>query len=97
MEVRDEDGRQHVRSQNATFGAGGDLTADLEALRSTLASNAFTLLPITVEHACATARLPWHHKDPFDRMLVAQAITEPLRLLTADAQLEPYSDLIRRV
>jgi PIN domain nuclease of toxin-antitoxin system len=75
----------------------GDLTADLEELRSALYSNAFTILPITVEHACATAMLPWHHKDPFDRMLVAQAITEPLRLMTADHQLEPYSDLIIRV
>jgi PIN domain nuclease of toxin-antitoxin system len=35
--------------------------------------------------------LPWHPRDPFDRMLVAHAITEPLRLLTADRQLEPYS------
>ena len=75
----------------------GDLTADLEELRSALYSNAFTILPITVEHACAAATLPWHHKDPFDRMLVAQAITEPLRLMTADHQLEPYSDLIIRV
>jgi PIN domain nuclease of toxin-antitoxin system len=75
----------------------GDLNADLEALRSALYSNAFTILPITVEHACAVAMLPWHHRDPFDRMLVAQAITEPLRLLTADHQLEPYSDLVIRV
>ncbi|MDR3672401.1 MAG: type II toxin-antitoxin system VapC family toxin [Holophaga sp.] len=75
----------------------GDLTADLEELRSALYSNAFTILPITVEHACAAATLPWHHKDPFDRMMVAQAITEPLRLMTADHQLEPYSDLIIRV
>ncbi|NTV74057.1 MAG: type II toxin-antitoxin system VapC family toxin [Holophaga sp.] len=75
----------------------GDLAADLEELKSALYSNAFTLLPITVEHACATATLAWHHKDPFDRLLVAQAITEPLRLMTADHQLEPYSDLIIRV
>ena len=75
----------------------GDLTADLEALRSALYSNAFTILPISVEHACAAGSLPWHHRDPFDRMLVAQAITEPLRLMTADHQLEPYSDLILRV
>ena len=74
----------------------GDLAADLEELRAALYDNAFTLLPITVEHACATAALPWHHKDPFDRMLVAQAITEPLRLLTADHLLEPYSDLVIR-
>jgi PIN domain nuclease of toxin-antitoxin system len=75
----------------------GDLNADLEELRSALYSNPFTILPITVEHACATATLPWHHRDPFDRMLVAQAITEPLRLMTADHQLEPYSELILRV
>jgi PIN domain nuclease of toxin-antitoxin system len=75
----------------------GDLAADLEELRSALYGNAFTILPITVEHACAAATLPWRHKDPFDRMLVAQAITEPLRLMTADPQLEPYSDLIIRV
>lgn len=75
----------------------GDLAADLEDLRSAVYSNAFSILPITVEHACATATLPWHHKDPFDRMLVAQAITEPLRLITADHQLEPYSDLVVRV
>ncbi len=75
----------------------GDLVADLEELRSALYSNPFTILPITVEHACASAALPWHHKDPFDRMLVAQAISEPLRLLTADRQLEPYSDLVLRV
>jgi len=74
-----------------------DLTADLDELRTALYSNAFTILPITVEHACATATLPWHHKDPFDRMLVAQAITEPLRLMTANHQLELYSDLIIRV
>jgi PIN domain nuclease of toxin-antitoxin system len=72
----------------------GDLDADLDELKHALYGNRFTILPVTVEHACATAALPWHHKDPFDRMLVAQAITEPLRLLTVDRQLEPYSDLI---
>ena len=81
----------------ATKISRGDLNADLEELRSALHDNAFTILPITVEHACATAALPWHHKDPFDRMLVAQAITEPLRLVTADHLLEPYSELIIRV
>lgn len=75
----------------------GDLTADLEELKSALYANAFQLLPITVEHACATAALPWHHRDPFDRMLAAQAICEPLRLLTADRKLEAYTDLVIRV
>jgi PIN domain nuclease of toxin-antitoxin system len=75
----------------------GSLAADLEALKSALHSNGFSLLPITLEHACATAGLPWHHRDPFDRMLVAQAISEPLRLLTSDRQLEAYTDLVIRV
>jgi PIN domain nuclease of toxin-antitoxin system len=40
------------------------------------------------------ADLPLHHIDPFDRLLIAQAISEPLHLLTADAQLKPYSELV---
>jgi PIN domain nuclease of toxin-antitoxin system len=41
--------------------------------------------------------LPDHHRDPFDRLLVAQALAEPLRLLTADRQLAEYSDLIIQI
>ena len=48
--------------------------------------------PIRAVHAAVAARLLLHHIDPFDRLLVAQAITEPLRLLTADAVLARYSD-----
>ena len=48
-------------------------------------------LPITAAHAAATENLPGHHADPFDRMLVAQALHEPLRLLTHDRQLLAYS------
>ena len=75
----------------------GGIALDLNELRSAMASNSFTLLPVTAEHACATSRLPWHRRDPFDRMLVAQAICEPLRLITADTQLEPYSELIIKI
>jgi PIN domain nuclease of toxin-antitoxin system len=39
----------------------------------------------------------WHHRDPFDRLLVAQAISEPAKLLTADVALMPYSDLVEIV
>lgn len=52
----------------------------------------YTLLPITAEHAAATETLPMHHADPFDRMLVAQALTEPLRLVTHDAMQAKYGD-----
>ncbi len=45
-------------------------------------------------HAAGVARLAPHHNDPFDRLLVAQALAEPLRLLTADAALVPYGDIV---
>ena len=44
--------------------------------------------------AARVAALPPHHKDPFDRLLVAQALSLPARLLTADSLLKPYSDLV---
>ena len=47
-------------------------------------------LSLTISHAIAAARLPMHHRDPFDRMLVAQASLESLTLLTADPQLAAY-------
>lgn len=47
---------------------------------------------IAARFAALVARLPLHHRDPFDRLLVAQAVAEPARLLTADPQLPPYSD-----
>jgi PIN domain nuclease of toxin-antitoxin system len=44
--------------------------------------------------AAAVAKLPLHHRDPFDRLLIAQALTLPCRLLTADPTLAQYSDLV---
>lgn len=52
------------------------------------------LLPLKSEHAFALEHLPFHHRDPFDRLLVAQALHEPMRLLTADALLARYSDTV---
>jgi len=51
-------------------------------------------LPITAAHASVTEQLPLHHADPFDRMLVAQAYAEPMRLLTHDRALCRYGDWI---
>jgi len=51
----------------------------------------FTALDITTEHALAVEGLPPHHADPFDRMLVAQAIVERLTLVTRDARMKAYS------
>lgn len=52
------------------------------------------LLPLAPAHAFAVEFLPFHHRDPFDRLLVAQAIHEPMRLLTSDAVLARYSDMV---
>ena len=54
----------------------------------------FTVLPITAQHAAAVDDLPPHHGDPFDRMLVAQATCESMRLLTADKDLAAYGAMV---
>lgn len=72
----------------------GKLDADIDELSSAISASHFIALPVTMEHALSFARLPQLHKDPFDRMLVAQAVTEPLRLLTADRKLVGYSSVV---
>jgi PIN domain nuclease of toxin-antitoxin system len=54
----------------------------------------FIELPVRAAAALKVAALPHHHRDPFDRLLVAQAMTEPAALYTADAQLGSYSELV---
>jgi PIN domain nuclease of toxin-antitoxin system len=62
-----------------------------------LAAEAFENLPLTAAQTCYVARLPWHHRDPFDRMLAAQARAENLILLTADHALAAYGDFVQLV
>lgn len=57
----------------------------------------YRFLPIDVEHALAAESLPAHHQDPFDRILVAQALVEPMRLMTHDPLVARYSDTIIEV
>lgn len=57
----------------------------------------YRLLAISAEHAAAVETLPQIHADPFDRMLIAQARTEPLRLVTADSTVERYGEPVVRV
>ena len=68
----------------------GKLEADPSELLAAIEPAGFVLLPITGLHAAAVATLPLLHRDPFDRMLVSQARTEPLILLTNDTVLEHY-------
>ncbi len=65
--------------------------ADVESfIAEQAAANGFQILPITLTHALKTYSLPGHHNDPFDRLLVAQAATEELALVSADRQLAAY-------
>ena len=67
------------------------LHEDFEAFmeRQTVYSE-FTLLPISIKHAALVAALPFHHKDPFDRMLIAQAMVEQVPVLTTDRAFDLY-------
>jgi PIN domain nuclease of toxin-antitoxin system len=75
----------------------GKIDGDPVAFHQAIDAFGFRELPITGEHTLAVAKLPPIHKDPFDRLLIAQAMTEPLTLLTADDLLCGYSDLVRRI
>lgn len=55
-----------------------------------LANEPFDPLPVTIAHAHALAPLPLHHRDPFDRILIAQALVEGLKILTHDAAFKQY-------
>lgn len=55
-----------------------------------LSEQAFVELPVTTPHAHAVADLPMHHRDPFDRMLIAQAVVEALTIVTCDDAFDAY-------
>jgi PIN domain nuclease of toxin-antitoxin system len=75
----------------------GKLKVAPERLVDAVAGSGFLELPIRLRHAAAVARLPPIHRDPFDRLLLAQAISEPLHFLTTDDQLTQYSELVRQI
>ncbi len=70
------------------------LDVDIEKIVEAISSSGFLELPVTVQHAAAVSRLSDIHRDPFDRILIAQSMCEPLTFLTADAELKNYSDLV---
>lgn len=72
----------------------GKIDADPHELAAAIEGSGFLELPVTAAHAAEVAKLERHHDDPFDRLLMAQALAEPLRLLTADEVLARYSDLV---
>jgi PIN domain nuclease of toxin-antitoxin system len=72
----------------------GKLRADPSAVLAAVAPAGFKLLPITGQHAAGVAKLAPLHKDPFDRLLISQAISEPMTLLTNDAALVRYGAFV---
>ena len=72
----------------------GKLNVDIDEIRECCREIGFVELPITSEHAIAVKDLEHHHNDPFDRLIVATAMNEPMRLLTADPQLAQYTSLV---
>jgi PIN domain nuclease of toxin-antitoxin system len=74
-----------------------DFSVDARLLRRGLLDNGYRELPISSEHAVAIEALPPIHKDPFDRILVAQATIEGITLLTSDSTVAQYPGPIRKV
>ena len=74
-----------------------DFQVDPRLLRRGLLDNGYRELPIISEHVVATESLPAIHKDPFDRILVAQATVEGITLLTTDSMVSQYPGPIRSV
>jgi PIN domain nuclease of toxin-antitoxin system len=75
----------------------GKLNADPARIVQLMEAAGFNELPVFSRHTILVAALPLHHGDPFDRLLIAQAIEEPMHLLTTDGQLRQYSELVIQV
>ena len=74
-----------------------DFQVDPRLLRRGLLDNGYVEIPVSSQHAVSLVSLPPLHKDPFDRMLIAQTLTEGVTLVTADAQVARYPGPIRKV
>lgn len=74
-----------------------DFKVEPRLLRRALLDNGYVEIPVTSQHAVGIDTLPPRHKDPFDRLLLAQALSEGVVLVTADAQLAGYPGPVRRV
>lgn len=74
-----------------------DRNIDPKVIRRQLLQNGYQEMPVLGQHALTVELLPWIHRDPFDRLLVAQATVEGITLLTADTTVARYPGPIRRV
>lgn len=74
-----------------------DFNYSPEEIAQAAKGTGFAELSINSEHGAKVAGLPPHHRDPFDRLLIAQTLLLPAQLITADAALVPYTELVRLV
>ncbi|MCP4040891.1 MAG: type II toxin-antitoxin system VapC family toxin [Gammaproteobacteria bacterium] len=72
----------------------GDMPVSGEDALAYFVQAGYSLLSISPQHGAAVEGLPMHHHDPFDRLLIAQALTEPLCLLTHDSMVAKYSNTV---
>jgi PIN domain nuclease of toxin-antitoxin system len=72
----------------------GKIKANPRRIVEHIEAAGFYELPVLMRHAVNVADMPMHHADPFDRLLIAQAMSEPLHLITVDSSLKSYSDLV---
>jgi PIN domain nuclease of toxin-antitoxin system len=79
-----------------SFGRGDMPVSGQDAMRY-FQESGYRILAIEAEHAVVVEELPSHHQDPFDRVLVAQALVEPMRLITHDPWVARYSDTIIKI
>lgn len=75
----------------------GDMPVSCRSAVRYFRESGYRFLPVEVEHTMAVEELPAHHQDPFDRILIAQALTEPMRLMTCDSLLVRYSDTVIQI
>jgi PIN domain nuclease of toxin-antitoxin system len=75
----------------------GDMPVSSQEAMTYFRESGYRFLPVEAEHAAAVQDLPAHHQDPFDRILVAQALMEPMRLMTHDPLVALYSDTIIKI
>jgi PIN domain nuclease of toxin-antitoxin system len=77
----------------------GKLRLDIsfhEPIHEYVIPSGLTILPVSIDHLLALRKLPHHHRDPFDRIIIAQSIAENLTVVTTDSQFDKYSIQIAR-
>jgi PIN domain nuclease of toxin-antitoxin system len=77
--------------------ARGDMPVSGRDAMRYFQESGYRFLPVEAEHAAAVEELPAHHQDPFDRILVAQALVEPMHLMTHDPLVALYSDTVIKI